>query len=102
MLPLKEFPCWSDCNDGPGLSRPLNELRSLSASSVYRLSPPGDGGVMVSLAVCVCPQVVDIPILKTPVVVAFSRQSICSVISFGSGMSRTAHPQGFSKVGAGY
>ena len=93
MLPLKQFKCWSHwrwpflvlsgkiiehfpflCLSSPGYRwcdvPGLVPAGSVSSSSTLQIFRDG----------------------------CFARQSICSVISFDSGMSRTVHPQDFSKV----
>ena len=96
-LPLKRFRCSSD--DGPPSSFQgrLSSAPSFKASLLQAIS-----GVM-SLALC--PQVLSQASqhLRSSEKQAncescFAHQSICSVISLHSGMSRAVHPQESSKV----
>ena len=98
MLPLKRFQC-SLTDDGPlsSFQGRLSNASSFNASLLQVIS-----GVM-SLALC--PQVVSqaphhFRSSKKQAICegCFARQSICSVISLHSGMSRAVHPQEFSKV----
>ena len=85
-------------DDGPHSSF---QGRSSSASSFHASLLQAIGGVM-SLALC--PQVVSqaphhfrSSEKQATCEGCFSRQSVCSVISLHSGMSRAVHPQGFRK-----
>ena len=104
---LRSFPkryLWNNLNirlidDGPLSSF---QGRSSCACSFY-VSPPGDRWCDMSLALC--PQVVSqapqhfrSTEKQATCEGCFTRQSICSVISFHSGMFRAVHPQEFSKV----
>ena len=88
-------------DDGP-FSRPFIQGRLSSASSFHASLLQAIDGV---LSLALCPQLVSQAFehfrsteMQATCEGCFARQSVCSVISLHSGMSRAVHPQEFSKV----
>ena len=101
IVALEAFPVFCTI-DHMALSRPFIQGRSSSASSFHASLLQAIDNVM---SLPLCPQVVsqDSQHFRSSEKQGtsegcFTRQSICSVISLHSNMSRVVHPQEFSKV----